>query len=106
MTLKIACLSLVCACTLASLTVQAQVPAAKTNAPVRTSTNQPPNAVTNKVTLPQEPGPDFTNSIDMELIKVPGGYWAGKYEVTQKDIRRSWAQTPAPSSAAITRWTV
>jgi formylglycine-generating enzyme required for sulfatase activity len=29
------------------------------------------------------PGSDFTNSVGMELIKV-GDFWAGKYEVTQK----------------------
>jgi formylglycine-generating enzyme required for sulfatase activity len=30
------------------------------------------------------PGPDFTNSVGMELLKV-GDFWAGKYEVTQKE---------------------
>ena len=40
------------------------------------------------------PGPDFTNSVDMELLKV-GNFWAGKYEVTQKQYLKVVGVNPS-----------
>jgi formylglycine-generating enzyme required for sulfatase activity len=42
-----------------------------------------------------EPGATFTNSVKMELIKVPGGFWAGKYEVTQKEYQEIMGANPS-----------
>ncbi len=42
---------------------------------------------TNEVVEPQVPGKFYTNSVKMELVQVPGGFWAGKYEVTQKEYQ-------------------
>jgi formylglycine-generating enzyme required for sulfatase activity len=57
-----------------------------------------PAASTNQASgtneAPKVPGEQFTNSVDMELIKV-GGYWAGKYEVTQKEFQKVMGFNPS-----------
>src|SRR2546425_362742 len=65
---------------------------AKTN--TVSATNKPPAKPTDPEAKPDEkkrvykadtnPGTIFTNSIDMELVRLSAGYWAGKFEVTQK----------------------
>jgi formylglycine-generating enzyme required for sulfatase activity len=47
-------------------------------------TNQSKNG-TNDLEEPPVPGKFYTNSVGMKLVQVPGGYWAGVYEVTQKE---------------------
>ncbi|MDB6064510.1 MAG: hypothetical protein JWR26_718 [Pedosphaera sp.] len=58
-------------------------------------TNAPPKAATNVVVVPTTPGDLFTNSVGMELVKVPGGFWAGKYEVTQKEYKKVMGSNPS-----------
>lgn len=76
---------------------------AKTNAVA--STNKPPVKPTDAEAKPDEkkkvlkadtnPGTIFTNSIDMELVRLPAGYWAGKYEVTQKQYQKVMDANPS-----------
>jgi formylglycine-generating enzyme required for sulfatase activity len=70
---------------------------AVTNPPpvVVVATNTPPQAATNEVVVPTAPGDLFTNSVEMELVKVPGGLWAGKYEVTQKEFMKVMGFNPS-----------
>jgi formylglycine-generating enzyme required for sulfatase activity len=49
---------------------------------------------TNADETPSTPADDFTNSVGMELIKV-GGFWAGKYEVTQKQFLKVAGYNPS-----------
>jgi len=58
-------------------------------------TNQPAGEGTNEVLVAKVPGDDFTNSIEMQLIKIPGGFWAGKYEVTQKQYQLLTGANPS-----------
>ena len=44
--------------------------------------------------VPTEIGGHFTNSIDMELVKV-GDFWAGKFEVTQKEYQEIMGANPS-----------
>lgn len=44
---------------------------------------------------PEPPGKEFTNSVDMVLLQVPGGFWAGKYEVTQKEYTKVMGSNPS-----------
>jgi formylglycine-generating enzyme required for sulfatase activity len=45
--------------------------------------------------VPKMPGRHFTNSIGMQLLKVPGNYWAGKFEVTQNDYQKVMGSNPS-----------
>jgi formylglycine-generating enzyme required for sulfatase activity len=56
-----------------------------TNAP---ATNSISKNGTNEVEEPVDPGKNYTNSIGGKLIQVPGGYWAGIYEVTQNEYQQ------------------
>ena len=72
-------------------TLGADGPVASTK---QTSTNtavQP--AETNDA--PKVPGDLFTNSVGMELVKIQGGYWAGKFEVTQKEYQKIMGSNPS-----------
>jgi formylglycine-generating enzyme required for sulfatase activity len=53
------------------------------------------NVVTNKVAEP--PADQYTNVVGMELVKV-GGYWAGRYEVTQKEYQEIMGSNPSQFS--------
>jgi formylglycine-generating enzyme required for sulfatase activity len=44
---------------------------------------------------PKIPGDLFTNSVGMELVKIQGGYWAGKFEVTQKEYQKVMGSNPS-----------
>src|SRR5690349_8083069 len=69
----------------------------------KVSTNTPVAAVTNKVTvltnalpkIAQIPELQYTNGIGMELVKTPGGFWAGVYEVTQKEYHEIMGANPS-----------
>src|SRR4051794_25381654 len=69
----------------------------------KVSTNMPVVAVTNKVTvltnalpkIAQIPEPQYTNGIGMELVKAPGGFWVGIYEVTQKEYQEIMGANPS-----------
>jgi formylglycine-generating enzyme required for sulfatase activity len=54
----------------------------------------PGNAGTNDVQTPVVPGDHYTNSIGMELVKV-GSFWAGKFEVTQKEFQQVTGSNPS-----------
>ena len=41
------------------------------------------------------PGTIFTNSIDMQLVRLSAGYWAGKFEVTQKHYKKVMGTNPS-----------
>src|ERR1700744_3827303 len=49
-----------------------------------TSASAPASAArtaTNELTEAKIPERNFTNSVGMELVQGPGGYWAGRYDV-------------------------
>jgi|SRR5882724_2972768 len=58
------------------------------------ATNQPSDISTNVIEA-KPPGLLFTNSVGMELLKVPGGFWAGKFEVTQKQYQDIMGSNPS-----------
>jgi formylglycine-generating enzyme required for sulfatase activity len=58
-----------------------------------TDANQP--TATNATNEPPVPGTLFTNSVGMELTQVPNGFWAGKYEVTQKQYQKVMDANPS-----------
>lgn len=58
------------------------------------STNSPDLAGTDTNTEPTEPGDPYTNGIDMELVKVDN-FWAGRYEVTQKQYQTVMDSNPS-----------
>jgi len=64
-----------------------------------TSTNGTAKA-TNEVVEAKIPGDIYTNSIGMVLIKLPGGYWAGKYEVTQAEYQKIMGSNPSAFAGA------
>jgi formylglycine-generating enzyme required for sulfatase activity len=41
------------------------------------------------------PGRIHTNSVGMVFVQVPGGYWAGKYEVSQADFQKITGRNPS-----------
>jgi formylglycine-generating enzyme required for sulfatase activity len=72
-----------------SAVAQDTTPAA-TNAPAGASAT----GGTNEDLTPKTPGDDFTNSAGMEMIKT-GGYWVGKFEVTQKQFQKVAGLNPS-----------
>lgn len=73
------------------------------------STNNPPAAATNQLVLtatnssidltitneePKTPGENFTNTVDMEFVRV-SGFWAGRHEVTQKAFQKIMGSNPS-----------
>lgn len=75
-----------------SVATSTNAPSTATNAPT-VSTNL--TTATNTVVEAKDPGDIFTNSVGMVLIKLPGGYWAGKYEVTQKEYQAVVGSNPS-----------
>ena len=73
--------------TVAALATQAADTSIAAPKPADNSTNEPVEA--------KDPGPDFTNSVYMELVKVPGDFWAGKYEVTQDQYEKVTGSNPS-----------
>jgi formylglycine-generating enzyme required for sulfatase activity len=65
-------------------------------APAAPVTTNPPatNGVNDIINTPIS-GRIYTNSTGMTLIPVPGGYWAGKYEVTQKEYQQVMGSNPS-----------
>ena len=53
-----------------------------------------PAAPTNEVVKIEDPGPLFTNSVHMQLLKA-GSFWAGKYEVTQSEYEQVMGSNPS-----------
>ena len=49
---------------------------------------------TNEIKEAAPPGDLFTNTVGMELVKV-GSFWAGKYEVTQKEYAKVMGGDPS-----------
>jgi len=41
------------------------------------------------------PGPVHTNTIGMVFVRMPGGYWAGKYEVSQAEFQKVAGVNPS-----------
>ena len=68
--------------------------------PATGATNAPANLITNKEVEAKPPGLKFTNSADMELLKMPGGFWAGKFEVTQKQYQDIMGSNPSEFGGA------
>src|SRR5579883_881535 len=52
-------------------------------------------ADTNSVHEPKPPGDRYTNSVQMELLKVADGIWAGKFAVTQNQYQRVMLSNPS-----------
>jgi formylglycine-generating enzyme required for sulfatase activity len=65
---------------------------------VSVPTNAAPGAATSGGTnadlTAKPPGDLFTNSVEMELIKT-GSFWAGKFEVTQKQYQKVTGMNPS-----------
>jgi len=77
-----------------SAALRAQEPSVAPGQTPGSATNQAPADATNTLAAPQVPGDIFTNSIDMVLIKS-GDYWAGKFEVTQKEFQAVMGSNPS-----------
>jgi formylglycine-generating enzyme required for sulfatase activity len=60
-------------------------------------TNQQPQTITNAA--PEIPGDNYTNSVDMEFVKL-SGHWAGRYEVTQKEYQKVMGINPSSFQGA------
>jgi formylglycine-generating enzyme required for sulfatase activity len=70
-----------------------------------TATNKPPAKPKATAVKPEEmkreykadtnPGTIFTNSIDMQLVRLATGYWVGKYEVTQEQYKQVMNANPS-----------
>jgi formylglycine-generating enzyme required for sulfatase activity len=50
---------------------------------------------TNEVVKIEDPGPTFTNAANMVLLKIPAGFWVGKYEVTQAEYEKVMGSNPS-----------
>ena len=82
--------------TLWAVTARAADPtSAETSRVATAAANAPSQIATDKVVEAPVPGPLYTNSIGMECLKMPGGFWAGKYEVTQKQYQKVMAANPS-----------
>lgn len=53
---------------------------------------------TNATNVAKVPGAQFTNSVGMELVRISGGFWAGKFEVTQKEYQKVTGSNPSAFS--------
>src|SRR5258708_3626763 len=67
-----------------------------------TNSNAPPAAIVKveevKAAEPEvaeEPSEVYTNGLGMVLVRVPGGYWAGKFDVTQKEFQKVMGSNPS-----------
>lgn len=76
-----------------SATVSTNVPSSTNGTNTVNATNAPSG--TNAVAEAKVPEDIYTNSIDMVLIKLPGGFWAGEYEVTQKEYQKIMGSNPS-----------
>ncbi|MDB6111244.1 MAG: hypothetical protein JWR69_2994 [Pedosphaera sp.] len=56
-----------------------------TNAPAPAVTNVMPVLTNTLPKIAQMPEDNYTNGLGMKFVKAPGGFWAGQFEVTQKD---------------------
>ncbi|EEF62435.1 formylglycine-generating enzyme family protein [Pedosphaera parvula] len=70
----------------------------KTNLAIGAVTIPVPVLVTNAT--PQMPGDPYTNSVGMEFVKLGGGSWAGRYEVTQREYQLVMGSAPSHFSGA------
>jgi formylglycine-generating enzyme required for sulfatase activity len=77
-----------------NLSITNALPLAATNAPTVADTNTAPGVTNAGPKVPQIPEKQYTNTIGMELLQVPGGYWAGKFEVTQKEYQNIMGANP------------
>ena len=73
----------------------ADIPAGNPAQTTIAAINQPSKNATNDIIELPVLGKNYTNSIGMALIPVPGGFWAGKYEVTQKEYEKVMGSNPS-----------
>lgn len=97
MNLRHAILTFVLAAAPVFTTLAADQPSPNTNAPVIAVTNTPPPSPTNEVKEIKDPEDIYTNSVDMVLLKV-GGFWAGKFPVTQAEFQKIMGYNPSAFS--------
>src|SRR4051794_29918861 len=69
-----------------------------TNAPVVAVTNAVPALTNAQPKIAQIPDLRYTNGIGMQLVKTPGGFLAGVYEVTQKQYQEIMGSNPSTFS--------
>src|SRR4051794_34929352 len=62
-------------------------------------TNKQPETITITNAAPEIPGDNYTNSVDMEFVKL-SGRWAGRYEVTQKEYQKVMGINPSSFQGA------
>ena len=53
------------------------------------------SADADKAKAVEPPGKEFTNSVDMILLQMPGDFWAGKYLVTQQEYTKVMGANPS-----------
>src|SRR5271165_3796393 len=63
--------------------------------------NTPADLNTNLDVEAKPPGLIFTNSVGMPLLKMPDGFWAGKFEVTQKQYQDIMGSNPSEFGGAM-----
>ena len=97
MNLPSALLTLVLATAPVFATPAADTPSPKASAPapIVVTNTPPPPAVTNDA--PKDPEDIYTNSVDMVLLK-DGGFWAGKFPVTQREFQKVMGYNPSAFS--------
>lgn len=59
------------------------------------TTNLPAKNGTNEIAEPEAPGKVYTNSAGMMLLQMPGGFWAGKFEVKQSEYEKVVGANPS-----------
>lgn len=69
-------------------------PAGKVAAPVVPAPAPAPVVIV-ETNVFKEPGKTFTNGVDMVLLAVPGGFWAGEHLVTQKEYSKVMDANPS-----------
>src|SRR5882724_1394825 len=78
-----------------NLIITNKLPATASNSIASAATNALSGVTNVGPKIPQVPAKQYTNTIGMQLLQMPGGYWAGKFEVTQKEYQKIMGGNPS-----------